>query len=301
MYHSDAQHGGGLMLEVEGNRLDLKWIGNDGVIRDRFTMEKGVNKETTHEIARDQSIELKASFVGDYVWSNGSKTQTVTVQPKESTDYTVKDDKNCVQDVFHVKVPKPDPVKLISFSAKKDDTNAVLITWTSETETELSHYIVERSNDAQNFTEIFKVSGGPNSQVTRDYAFRDTKVQSLPTGQTYYYRVVAVALDGRQHYSVIRAVVLREPILAAEPDISLQIEIIPNPSSASQMQIRTAGQTTQIAELTLNDVSGRTLDTRKLTISQTPAAFLPAQLTTGIYFLKVNINGRSGVKKLAIQ
>jgi hypothetical protein len=93
---------------------------------------------------------------------------------------------------------------------------------------------------------------------------------------------------------------LRDPILSADPNVALDIEIVPNPSSASQMQIRMAGQTTQQAELTLTDVSGRTLETRKMTISHTPATFLPSQLAAGIYFLKVNVNGRSVVKKLAI-
>lgn len=303
MYHSDAERGGGLMLEVEGNRLDLKWIAADGVIRDKFTMEKGVNKETSQEIARDQSVELKASFIGDYVWSNGSKTRAITVQPTENTDYTVKDGQNCIQDVFHIKVPapKPDPAKLASFSADRNGTTSVVVKWTSEMEAELAHYLVQRSNDGQNFTEISKVTGGPNSELLRDYAFTDTQIQAMPVAQTFYYRVVAVALDGRQVYSAVKSVVISEVILGSEPDISLFIEIIPNPSSASQMQIRTAGQTTQLAELTLTDVSGRTLDTRKITISPTPAAFLPGQLTAGIYFLKVSINGRSTVKKLAIQ
>jgi len=300
MYHSDAQHGGALMLEVEGNRLDMKWIASDGVIRDQFTMEKGVNKETTQEIARDQSVELKASFVGNYEWSNGSKTKTITVQPTESTDYTVKDGKNCIQDVFHVKVPKNEPAKLISFSADREDKSSIIIKWMSEIETELSHYAVQRSSDARNFIEIGKVSAGPNSQVMREYAFTDTQTQTFPVGQPIYYRLAINALDGRIVYSRIVSIVLPDPVLAAEPDILLQIEIIPNPSSASEMQIRTAGQTTQIAELTLSDVSGRTLDTRKMTISNTPATFLPSQLTTGIYFLKVNVNGRSTVKKLAI-
>jgi len=300
MYHSDAEHGGALMLEVEGNRLDMKWITTDGAIRDQFTMERGVNKETTQEIARDQSVELKASFVGNYEWSNGSKTQTITVQPTESTDYTVKDGKNCIQDVFHVKVPKNEPAKLISFSADREDKSSIIIKWMSEIETELSHYAVQRSSDARNFIEIGKVSAGPNSQVMREYAFTDTQTQTFPVGQPIYYRLAINALDGRIVYSRIVSIVLPDPVLAAEPDILLQIEIIPNPSSASEMQIRTAGQTTQIAELTLSDVSGRTLDTRKMTISNTPATFLPSQLTTGIYFLKVNVNGRSTVKKLAI-
>ncbi|SEJ22255.1 Por secretion system C-terminal sorting domain-containing protein [Dyadobacter sp. SG02] len=302
MYHSDAEHGGALMLEVEGNRLDLKWIAEDGVIRDKFTMEKGVNNETTLELANNQPVELKASFVGDYVWSNGSKTRMINVQPTENTDYTVKDGQNCIQDVFHVKVaqPKPDPAKLFSLTADRDSKNAVTVKWTSEMETELSHYAVQRSNDATNFTEVGKVTGGPNSQQRKDYVFVDTQSQSLPINNTYYYRLATNALDGRIVYSRIVSVKLTDPILAAEPNLSLDIEIIPNPSSASQMQIRTISQTAQIAELTLTDVSGRTLDTRKMTISNAPATFLPPQLTTGIYFLKVSVNGRNAVKKLAI-
>ncbi|PSL30425.1 metallophosphoesterase [Dyadobacter jiangsuensis] len=303
MYHSDAEHGGGLMMEVEGNRLDLKWIAADGVIRDKFTMEKGVNKETTQEIARDQSIELKASFLGDYLWSNGAKTRAITVKPTENTDYTVKDAQNCIQDVFHVKVPapKPDPATFIGFNAKKDEKNLVTLSWATSAENELAYFAVQRSTDAQNFTQIAKVSGGPNSQQNKNYTFEDQESPTLPVNTQYYYRVVATAADGRLLYTAIMKVSLFEIVLAAEPNLSLEIEIIPNPSSASQMQIRTTGLTTQLAELTLTDVSGRILNSRKMTISQTPAAFLPNQLTTGIYFLKVNINGRSTVKKLAIQ
>ncbi|WP_254488727.1 hypothetical protein, partial [Salmonella enterica] len=33
MYFSDADHGGASMLEIEDNRLDLKWICADGEIR----------------------------------------------------------------------------------------------------------------------------------------------------------------------------------------------------------------------------------------------------------------------------
>ena len=40
MYYSDDTHGGASILEVNGNRLDFKWICADGVIRDHFTMLK---------------------------------------------------------------------------------------------------------------------------------------------------------------------------------------------------------------------------------------------------------------------
>ncbi len=40
MYFADETHGGASMLEINGNRLDFKWICADGVIRDQFTMLK---------------------------------------------------------------------------------------------------------------------------------------------------------------------------------------------------------------------------------------------------------------------
>ncbi|MBB5638008.1 hypothetical protein HDE68_003934 [Pedobacter cryoconitis] len=44
MYFSDAEHGGASVLEVEGNRLDLKWVCADGEIRDQFTIVKKAAK-----------------------------------------------------------------------------------------------------------------------------------------------------------------------------------------------------------------------------------------------------------------
>ncbi|MHA4740946.1 metallophosphoesterase [Dyadobacter sp. MSC1_007] len=300
MQYSDAEHGGGLVLEVEANRLDAKWIAADGIVRDQFTIEKEVNRETTHEIARDAEIELKASFIGNYTWSSGQSSRTITVSPKQNTDFTVRDSQNCVQDIFHVKVPKPDPAKFTAFVSSKDDANLVTLKWSTQTEDQLSHFAVQRSNNATNFTEIGRVPGGKDSQQPKDYSFIDTQSPTLPLNTTYYYRAVATALDGRLLYTPIVSVMLREIILAADPNAALDVEVIPNPSSSGQMQIRMASVTSQLAELTLTDISGRILDSRKMMISRTPVVFLPEDLATGLYLLKVDINGRSVVKKLAI-
>ncbi|WP_442588274.1 purple acid phosphatase family protein [Pedobacter sp. AW31-3R] len=44
MYFSDADHGGSCVLDVQDNRLELKWICADGEIRDQFTMVKEQGK-----------------------------------------------------------------------------------------------------------------------------------------------------------------------------------------------------------------------------------------------------------------
>jgi len=45
MFFSDAEHGGASVLEIEGNRLELKWVCADGKIRDQFTMMKVNDKK----------------------------------------------------------------------------------------------------------------------------------------------------------------------------------------------------------------------------------------------------------------
>jgi hypothetical protein len=47
MYFSDADHGGSCILEIQDNKLELKWICADGVIRDQFTMMKEWNKNVS--------------------------------------------------------------------------------------------------------------------------------------------------------------------------------------------------------------------------------------------------------------
>jgi UDP-2,3-diacylglucosamine pyrophosphatase LpxH len=301
MYYSDSEHGGAMVLEVEGNRLDAKWIGVDGVIRDQFTMEKDVNKEENLEIEAGKSVELKASFIGKQIWSTGATTPTITVNPAEDADFTVRDSQNCINDVFHVKVTRVQPVKLIAFTSAADVANRVTVKWSTEFENAFSHFVIQRSKNAKEYDEIGQVDGGPNSTQNKNYEYKDLSSTDLNVEETYYYRLKMVALDGRIEYSRVAAVNLREIILGTDPvTLSTDIEIVPNPSSARQMQIRTAGKVTLSAELTLMDVSGRTWSNQKMNIEQTPKPFLPERIITGVYFLKVAVNGGSIVKKVVV-
>jgi len=75
MYYSNTTNGGSLYLEVEGNRLDAKWIADDGVIRDKFTIMKDVNvKQTITQETNLNNITLTASWNGNYGWQNTNVT-----------------------------------------------------------------------------------------------------------------------------------------------------------------------------------------------------------------------------------
>ena len=106
MFYSNAQNGGASIIEVEGNRLDLKWICADGVIRDHFTMMKGVNRDSVINIRKGQRLVLSASYVGRYRWNRSKQhTRSIKVTPGlGTTKYIVSDGLGCVKDVFTVRV-----------------------------------------------------------------------------------------------------------------------------------------------------------------------------------------------------
>ncbi|MBB6498575.1 purple acid phosphatase family protein [Pedobacter cryoconitis] len=109
MYFSDAEHGGASILEIEDNRLDLKWVCADGEIRDQFTMMKNVNKHTVLTLKKGTEVTLKASFISSqYNWEGQpGKDRSLRVKPLPGvTKYTVTDNYNALKDTFEIHVPE---------------------------------------------------------------------------------------------------------------------------------------------------------------------------------------------------
>lgn len=106
MAFSHTANGGSLYLEIEANRLDAKWIADDGVIRDKFTMMKDVNlKQTITQATNLSNITLNASWIGNYTWPNGGFTsRSLVVSPINNTQYIVQDGAQCLADTFLIQI-----------------------------------------------------------------------------------------------------------------------------------------------------------------------------------------------------
>lgn len=116
MYYSNATNGGSLVLEIEGNRLDAKWVCADGVIRDNFTMIKDASKVKNFAINLGESVTVQASWVGNYGWShNGATSRSQTLTPTATQTFVVTDQYQCVADTFKINVTIP-TVTLGAFS-----------------------------------------------------------------------------------------------------------------------------------------------------------------------------------------
>lgn len=120
--------GGMTFIEIEGNRLDQKFIRMDGTIWDKFTMMKDVNKTTNLNTSSGVPTVLTASWPsGTYSWSTGATTRSITVSPLVNTTYTVKDmaTGTCLTDVFNITIDGA-ARRIVDNGKKKDQEENIL-------------------------------------------------------------------------------------------------------------------------------------------------------------------------------
>ncbi|GAA4457781.1 hypothetical protein GCM10023189_29040 [Nibrella saemangeumensis] len=107
--YANRDLGGSLILDVNDNRLTAQWLATDGVVRDQFTLLKNVNKNSTSTISFGDTLRLTASWPGQYSWSEGQTSRSISVRPNApgTYRYTVNDQQGCLQDVYTVNVTGP--------------------------------------------------------------------------------------------------------------------------------------------------------------------------------------------------
>lgn len=90
------------------------------------------------------------------------------------------------------------PLKITSFIATNTDQK-IMLYWTTGNENNISHFIVERSDDGNHFMNIG--SRNNNSAITKTYRFED--VEQFYTGKKLFYRIKQVDKSGAIYYSQI--------------------------------------------------------------------------------------------------
>jgi hypothetical protein len=93
------------------------------------------------------------------------------------------------------------PVELLSFTAERAPQN-IILRWSTASEANFSHFIIEKSTDGINFEPIGTIQGAGNSSHQIDYSFIDNSISQ----GFVYYRLKQVDLDGTSKYSAISSV-----------------------------------------------------------------------------------------------
>lgn len=124
--YSNVTIGGSLLMTIDNNRLDARWVCADGVIRDNFTVFKNVNKTEKQTIEFGEKVRLTSSWKGNHIWSSNVRNQDfIELSPSKDTLISVVDSLGFLKDNFQITVlPQPiitaDIKDITSICPKKD-------------------------------------------------------------------------------------------------------------------------------------------------------------------------------------
>ena len=103
------------------------------------------------------------------------------------------------------------PVTLTNFAANKQANKTVLVKWSTASEINNSHFIVEHSTDATKFTQIGVVKGAGNTTSLTNYSY----IHSNPVNGINYYRLTQVDKNNTTALSYVIAVDMSEEVLGS--------------------------------------------------------------------------------------
>ena len=171
----------------------------------------------------------------------------------------------------------PLPIQLLTFTAQKQNTTA-LLKWTTATEQNNHGFEIQRSTDGKHWTSLTFVpsqANGGNSLSALQYSYSD----DTPTKSVNYYRLKQIDRNGSYEYSIIRSVSF---------DGGRAINVYPNPAT---VQVTVTGLQKE-DHITLVDGLGNKV--RQYESDGEEMTVMMDQLQRGIYYIVV-INGDTAV------
>jgi hypothetical protein len=180
------------------------------------------------------------------------------------------------------------PVELISFEGEREGENSFLF-WSTATETNSSHFEIERMENTNSWKNIGRVNASGYSRSRINYQFTDSE----PSEGFNYYRLKMVDQDGKFEYSEIVNVYF-EP----KEKVSIDMSIFPNPINHRQLQFEIEGLDHPIdSDIMIFDLMGNMVDNRsKPVFNGIHELKLSENLASGVYILRVST--AQGVMKM---
>jgi hypothetical protein len=171
------------------------------------------------------------------------------------------------------------PAELIHFTAQAAAHTTAELNWATASETDNSHFVIERSYDARSFIAIDRVAGNGNSSEVLHYAYTD---MSIAKGtQVAFYRLHQFDYNGVSEYSDVRRVTFGIDNLDEQ-----SIAIYPNPFTYDvyiNFSTLSGGQAT----ITVTNINGQQLLKRSINNTEEIEKVDLSSLSKGIYFVKV--------------
>jgi hypothetical protein len=179
------------------------------------------------------------------------------------------------------------PLTLLNFTGTKNN-NSVLLTWKTANEINTSHFTVQRSLDAVDFSDIKTVPATPGS-ITKTYSFTDN-VAGIKAPKIYY-RLKMVDNDGKFKMSNV--------VLVTLANQGLRFTIKPNPAK-NYFVITYDESALSDALVTVTDFSGRSVLKQTITLSGGQKINI-STLPKGVYMVTINTGNNITTQKLVIE
>jgi hypothetical protein len=179
------------------------------------------------------------------------------------------------------------PLTLLNFTGTKNN-NSVLLTWKTANEINTSHFAVQRSLDAVDYSDIKIVPATPGS-VTKTYSFTDN-LEGIKAPKIYY-RLKMVDKDGKFKMSNV--------VLVTLANQGLRFSIRPNPAK-NYFVITNNASAPSDALVNIIDFSGRSVSKQTITLSGGQKINISA-LPKGVYMVIINTGDNITTQKLVVQ
>ncbi len=182
------------------------------------------------------------------------------------------------------------PVSITAFNVSAEKSR-VMISWTTSTEQNNSHFDIERSLDGKNYAKIATVQGNGTTSLSHSYQAYDEK----PLNGINYYHIKQYDADGKYQVSDVKFV-----------KMTLQnyvLNVFPNPAH-SDVTFTLNNYNGTAVTATLHNVSGKTVHEELIQMNNGSHSYklnLQSKLAPGVYFLQLKGDALSENIKVVIQ
>lgn len=183
-------------------------------------------------------------------------------------------------------------VTLIAFDARMISHSDVLLSWVSQPDGVVNHYILERARGTAAYTTIATLPA--LHRYGQQYSSTDQPGADIPSGILLHYRLTAVMEDGT-------SIVL--PERTVEWVNMSGISIYPNPTHDGNITLNWQADAGSRLHLLVSDIAGRTFYETTLLSAQwnNVTTIQTFNAPKGMYFVRADINGRKYFMKMIYQ
>lgn len=184
------------------------------------------------------------------------------------------------------------PVKLESFIATlKSSSNKVDLKWTTASEKDVSHFVIEKSIDGTNYSDAGLVFANGNTSDKMNYGFTDGNINTSQAG-VIYYRLRSVDIDGKSQFSEIRIIRISKETGA------IKMITYPNPvSSELRVTIPSSWQGKEVLFEVFNQNGQKVKISKSGNTSQTENIMV-SDLSKGFYLIKATCGSETAQQKI---